>query len=290
MTETTIIPVSYTLKKVKSIDDLRTALQGQCLVMYSKFEPYQELDARKKQMGNWTKLFILKFNEQNELVYWSTVAADFKWWSDIDKAFNERFTRYKSSSWGQDDYAKGEQQLFDLFLYNRKQANTMYIAPHFMPDDLKQNLQLMDKTARELIKGAQENCLNTASGKQSHRDTLNKRGQYNRIKDKAVAIRNSYPIHFIKYTFNKLPYTLRFDYSDQIKLTQDERRSGYDIRNACTYSQTFNQTNYDYTILTMKQRDVNTIHSMLDTANSLHLRIRSIFNKWLDSIPKPTVK
>jgi hypothetical protein len=287
--ETVIIPVSYTLKQVKSIADLRTALNGQVLVMYTRLEPYQELDARKKHLGGWPKLFLIKFNEQGEMVYHSGVAADFKYWSDITGVISPNFHRYKGGSF-RDEYEKGEENLFNLFLYNRKRANTMYIVPSFIPANLDEHLRLMLSTASKILSDAQVLCSRTAVKTMSYRDTLDKKGRYKRIKDTAVAIRSSYPTAFIKYTLKKEKYSFDFDYGKQYALITQPGRSGYDIRSACQYSNYFNTYNHDYTILHMKQKDVRQLHSMLETAAKIHAQVRTEFHAWLKTIPQPTLK
>lgn len=289
MTETVQIPLSYNLKKVKTLADLKTAIGDQELVMYTRLDTHSTLDGRVKNMGDWEKIFVIKVDKDGNIVTYRTISGDFKYFSDITELIYDRFSRRESSKFftnHNDKYTKGEEELFKLFLYNRKKGNTMYIIPQFIPQNLKDSLQLHLKTASKILSDALDHCKKRATSYKSHKDTLDKKGRYNRIKPTSIAIRNNYPTSFIKYTYKGKSLSFDFDYAKQYTLKPNTQ----DLRDACTYSGIFNTTNYEYNILTLGKADTKLLNDMLETAAAIHTKIRTDFHTWFQTLPQPTVK
>ncbi len=257
---------TISLSKVKTIEDFKNAIGESQLVMYTKFGHYNELDARKANT-TWPKIYVVKLDSSGNLVYYSTVSAELNYLSDITNCMSEHFQR-AFDSWTNKD---SQHLIFELFVYNRKKKNTMYLCNHFIPDEVRLTAIETMRRAKSLLDQA------LVIGRGGSDMTDKHRGIYKAVPKTAVVERSG-DYNGITYVVGGQRYIFNFNYAERYSI--EKASEYYNINGWARASRTFNRSNSDYTFKKIPQKEVNEMHSLLLQAKEAQDEFQKIIHDW----------
>lgn len=263
MIETKTLPLS----KVKTVQDFKDAIGDSHLVMYTKFDYYNVLDARKSGT-TWSRVYIIKV-EKNQFKYYAPISHEISFMGDMYKCVHEGFahlsTPYKNLE-------VVEQEFLELFLYNRKKKNTMYLTDSFMPSEIKEKgIALLNERGRLLNEAL---SLANSGVDNTHRH----RGVYKAVPKNEVVIRSG-DYKGITYVVGGTRHIFNFNYGE--KYSSDVTDSYFNINGWARAARTFNHSNSDYSFLKISQKVVNEIHKNLTEAKSVQDEFINLISSWV---------
>jgi len=262
------------LKQVKTVDDLKQAIGNQQLVMHSCKQYSDVLDGRVKSFGNWSRLFIIKvINGEFRYIY--TTTNELKYWSEITNSINDSsYNRFDSTSYGRPKEEVIELKVLNLFLYNLKKGNTMYVTDSFIPQEIKTNLKNKLDAANEYLKLANKKL---QDGYGIYDVTEKFKHNYKRI-PKNTVISNRGDRAGIVYAIKGKQYRLLDEYKRQLQLAIADR--DINLRTWAEYSNTYNINNNNWSVFKLPNKDKREMHQLLENAVNLQAEVRKEFHTW----------
>lgn len=280
------------LKKVKTLEELIAAVGSKMLIMHTTKDFHSELDARKNGSSDWSKIFIMKDLTQTSMNFFGFN------YSGHGGLSNHDFMSYtKMNRWKKFENKKGNsifdakfdmQDVFDLFNYNRKRGNKIYIADSFLPESLENEVMEGMKETWETVRSAGE--IPKTYGRnitEEYRSPRNSRGQWKKIPIDVVAVRYGYPYHAMTYMMKGKRYKFETCDSsgDMIELTELTGRDSefFDIRRFIEHSNYYGSTNKDFSIYKLEASRIKTMNTLQQIAYSTY---KSLFKKMTNFVGK----
>jgi hypothetical protein len=261
MIETKTLPLS----KVKTVQDLKDAIGESQLVMYTKFDYYSILDARKAGT-TWTKVYVIKI-EKGEIKYYTPVTAELSFIGDKTKCVNESFQNLYSQ-WKTKDHV--EKEFLELFLYNRKKKNTMYLTDTFIPADIKEKAIALWNESQNIFKEG------LAIGNTGTDNTNRHRGVYKTVPQNEVVSRHG-DYSGITYVVGGVRHVFNFNYSEAFEINDIDRY--FNINGWARTSRTRDCTNSNFSFRKIPQKEVNKMHALFLEA----IRVQGEFSKLIST-------
>jgi hypothetical protein len=260
------------LSKVSTVQELKDAIGERHLVMFTKFDYYNELDARKKHLGNWTKFYVLRVKD-NKIEYYSPVAGDLNWFCDKITVVHESFRKIKIDYFEKVELE--EAKMLNLFLYNRKKKNTIFLTDGLLPNDLKEELALLLKNAGECIKAGYQIMRQGTNNTSKHGFT------YKSVPKNEVVCRSG-DYTGITYVVKEVRYVFGHEYHDRCEIKEVDPYFGINGWARC--SRSFNSSNSNYGFYKVAQKDVNQMHILFQNAIEHHSNFCKKINEWRKSL------